>query len=86
MIGIVDYGMGNLFWVSKGLERLEAESFISDNPEELAKADGNILPGVGSFRDAMCAFRGKGFRLICKTICSRRWLFIRNLPWYAAVV
>lgn len=53
MIGIVDYGMGNLFSVSKGLERLEADSFISDDPAELAKATGIILPGVGSFRDAM---------------------------------
>ncbi len=60
MIGIVDYGMGNLFSVSKGLERLEAESFISDNPEELAKADGIILPGVGSFRDAMSLLEEKG--------------------------
>ncbi len=60
MIGIIDYGMGNLFSVSKGLERLGAESFISDNPEELAKADGIILPGVGSFRDAMALLEEKG--------------------------
>lgn len=60
MIGIVDYGMGNLFSVSKGLERLEAESFISDDPKELAKADGIILPGVGSFRDAMSLLEQKG--------------------------
>ena len=53
MIGIVDYGMGNLFSVKKGLERLDVDSFISDDPAELAKASGIILPGVGSFRDAM---------------------------------
>ena len=53
MIGIIDYGMGNLFSVSKALERLGASYFISDNPTELAKADGLILPGVGSFKDAM---------------------------------
>ena len=53
MIGIVDYGMGNLFSVSKALERLGTDSFISDDPAELAKADGLLLPGVGSFRDAM---------------------------------
>lgn len=53
MIGIVDYGMGNLFSVSKALERLGTDSFISDQPSELAKADGLLLPGVGSFRDAM---------------------------------
>lgn len=51
MIGIVDYGMGNLFSVSKALERLGAEYFISG--ENLHEADALILPGVGSFRDAM---------------------------------
>jgi imidazole glycerol-phosphate synthase subunit HisH len=53
MIGIVDYGMGNLFSVSKALERLGADYFISANKKELLQADGLILPGVGSFRDAM---------------------------------
>ncbi|WP_053360551.1 imidazole glycerol phosphate synthase subunit HisH [Bacillus sp. FJAT-27251] len=53
MIGIVDYGMGNLFSVSKALERLETPYFISEDPEELRKADALLLPGVGSFRDAM---------------------------------
>jgi imidazole glycerol-phosphate synthase subunit HisH len=53
MIGIIDYGMGNLYSVSKALERLDYDYFISDNPAELAKAKGYILPGVGSFKDAM---------------------------------
>jgi imidazole glycerol-phosphate synthase subunit HisH len=53
MIGIVDYGMGNLFSVSKALERLNAEYFISGDKEELLRADALLLPGVGSFRDAM---------------------------------
>lgn len=53
MIGIVDYGMGNLHSVSKALERLDYDYFISENQAELAKADGLILPGVGSFKDAM---------------------------------
>lgn len=53
MIGIVDYGMGNLFSVSKALERLNADYFISGDKEELLRADGLLLPGVGSFRDAM---------------------------------
>ncbi|MCM3178924.1 imidazole glycerol phosphate synthase subunit HisH [Cytobacillus horneckiae] len=53
MIGIIDYGMGNLFSVSKALERLEVAYFISDDPEQLMKADGLILPGVGAIKDAM---------------------------------
>ncbi|VXC19362.1 imidazole glycerol phosphate synthase, glutamine amidotransferase subunit [Bacillus sp. 349Y] len=53
MIGILDYGMGNLFSVSKALERLGVPYVISDDQEELLKADGIILPGVGAFKDAM---------------------------------
>jgi imidazole glycerol phosphate synthase, glutamine amidotransferase subunit len=53
MIGIVDYGMGNLYSLSHALIRLGESYFISDREDELAKADGLILPGVGAFRDAM---------------------------------
>lgn len=53
MIGIIDYEMGNLFSVSKALERLNVPYFVSENKDELIKADALILPGVGSFRDAM---------------------------------
>ncbi|WLR41439.1 imidazole glycerol phosphate synthase subunit HisH [Bacillus carboniphilus] len=53
MIGIIDYGMGNLFSVSKALERQRVPYFISNQIEELKKADAYILPGVGSFKDSM---------------------------------
>ncbi|GAM15831.1 imidazole glycerol phosphate synthase subunit HisH [Mesobacillus selenatarsenatis] len=53
MIGIVDYGMGNLFSVSKALERLNAPYFISQYKCNLMDADALLVPGVGSFRDAM---------------------------------
>ncbi|WP_265605963.1 imidazole glycerol phosphate synthase subunit HisH [Bacillus velezensis] len=53
MIGVIDYGMGNLFSVSKALERVGVPYVVSDRPEELEKADAFILPGVGSFSDAM---------------------------------
>ncbi|MFP8643864.1 imidazole glycerol phosphate synthase subunit HisH [Priestia aryabhattai] len=53
MIGIIDYGMGNLYSVSKALERLSYDYIISADPAELRKAKGLILPGVGAFKDAM---------------------------------
>ncbi|MCT8140201.1 imidazole glycerol phosphate synthase subunit HisH [Anaerobacillus sp. CMMVII] len=59
MIGIVDYGMGNLHSVSKALERLNYDYFISEDQDELQKADGLILPGVGSFKDAMAILRSE---------------------------
>ncbi|MCQ2008675.1 imidazole glycerol phosphate synthase subunit HisH [Sporolactobacillus sp. STSJ-5] len=53
MIGIVDYGMGNLYSLSQALKRLEQSYIISDDPSELDTTDGLILPGVGAFKDAM---------------------------------
>ncbi|MGN1399915.1 MAG: imidazole glycerol phosphate synthase subunit HisH [Bacillus sp. (in: firmicutes)] len=60
MIGIVDYGMGNLFSVSKALERLGEEYLISDQVDELCTVNALILPGVGSFKDAMDLLWEKG--------------------------
>ncbi|AZB44440.1 imidazole glycerol phosphate synthase subunit HisH [Bacillus sp. FJAT-42376] len=53
MIGIIDYGMGNIFSVRKALERMEIPYFVSGIREDLMEADGYILPGVGAFKDAM---------------------------------
>ncbi|HET7580617.1 MAG TPA: imidazole glycerol phosphate synthase subunit HisH [Bacillales bacterium] len=60
MIGIVDYGMGNLHSVSKALERLDQPYFVSESPGDLVKAAGLILPGVGSFKDAMAILSERG--------------------------
>lgn len=53
MIAIIDYGMGNLYSVSKAVERLGYEAVITDDPQTIAAAAGAILPGVGAFGDAM---------------------------------
>jgi imidazole glycerol-phosphate synthase subunit HisH len=66
MIGIVDYGMGNLFSVSKALERLGAEYFLSSEKKDLLAADALILPGVGSFRDAMLRLNEEGLSEMVK--------------------
>lgn len=52
-IVIIDYGLGNLRSVRKGLEHAGADVIISSDPAEILGADGVILPGVGAFRDAM---------------------------------
>lgn len=54
MIVIIDYGMGNLRSVSKALEFItDEEVTVSRSKEDLEKADRAILPGVGSFGNAM---------------------------------
>ncbi|ERH00740.1 MAG: imidazole glycerol phosphate synthase, glutamine amidotransferase subunit [Halonotius sp. J07HN6] len=50
---VVDYGLGNLRSVTRGLERANAGVTITDDPSEFANADGIVLPGVGAFREGM---------------------------------
>ena len=52
-VGIVDYQMGNLRSVQKGIEQTGNVATISSDPSELAKSTHLILPGVGAFGDAM---------------------------------
>jgi glutamine amidotransferase len=53
MIAIVDYGMGNLRSVEKGFLKVGVEAVVTSNPDDVMKADGVVLPGVGAFRDCM---------------------------------
>jgi glutamine amidotransferase len=52
-IAIIDYGVGNLRSVMRGLEKAGAAIVVTCDPEEIAAADGIVLPGVGAFREAM---------------------------------
>ncbi len=53
MIGIVDYGMGNLRSVAKALEHVGATVEVSSDAARLAAADSLVLPGVGAFGRCM---------------------------------
>ena len=53
MIGIIDYGAGNLKSVEKALLKLGAQPVITRDRETILAADHIILPGVGAFGDAM---------------------------------
>ena len=57
MIGIIDYGMGNLHSVAKALAAQGAQSRIVASGSEFNSCDSLILPGVGAFPDAMKALR-----------------------------
>lgn len=59
-IAIIDYGVGNLKSVSNALRYLGCESVITADPQELERADGVILPGVGAFPDAADKLRAAG--------------------------
>jgi imidazole glycerol-phosphate synthase subunit HisH len=52
-IAIIDYGLGNLRSVIRGLEKAGANALITCSEEEIAAADGLVLPGVGAFCEGM---------------------------------
>ena len=60
MIGIIDYGVGNLFSLKSSFEAIGVETFVSGSEEELSKADKLVLPGVGAFPDAAEKLRQTG--------------------------
>ena len=60
MIGIIDYGVGNLFSLCSSCKAIGEEAFVSGDASELVKADRLILPGVGAFEDAAKKLRDTG--------------------------
>ncbi|MEG4146742.1 MULTISPECIES: imidazole glycerol phosphate synthase subunit HisH [unclassified Microcoleus] len=59
VIAVVDYDMGNLHSVCKGLENVGAVPQITDSPAIIEQADAVVLPGVGSFDPAMQNLRSR---------------------------
>lgn len=67
-VGIVDYGIGNLYSVQRALEVCGAKNiFISGSPAEILTADRLILPGVGAFSDGMRGLKERG---LDKALCQ----------------
>jgi|SRR5579883_444939 glutamine amidotransferase len=60
VIAVVDYDMGNLHSVCKGLEKAGATPKITDSPKELEQAKAIVLPGVGAFDPAVQHLRSRG--------------------------
>ena len=53
MIAIIDYGMGNLRSIHNALTKVGGDPVIVSDSRDLSGADGVVIPGVGSFGDAM---------------------------------
>ena len=72
MIAIIDYGAGNLSSVKKALDFLGAENEITQDPERILSASHVILPGVGSFGDAMASMRKRGLVDVVKQAAEKK--------------
>ena len=84
MIALLDYGAGNLTSVRKGFAAAGAEVYTPSAPDQMERATGIVVPGVGHFaataaldagwRDAIRTALGRGVLLF--GIClGQQWLF-----------
>ena len=60
MVGIIDYGVGNLFSLQSSFTAIGEDVMVSSDPDVLRKADHILLPGVGAFEDAVGKLRQSG--------------------------
>ena len=60
MVGIIDYGVGNLFSLRSSFAAIGVEAVVSGDPQVLGQCDRLVLPGVGAFGDAAEKLRQTG--------------------------
>ena len=76
MIAIIDYDAGNIMSVEKALHYLGEETLLTRDREKLLAADKVILPGVGSFGDAMGHLDKYGLPDVIREVVGERIPFL----------
>ncbi|MBT4486418.1 MAG: imidazole glycerol phosphate synthase subunit HisH [Rhodospirillaceae bacterium] len=71
-VAIIDYGSCNLDSIARAVENCGGRPFVTDEAEELARADQIILPGVGSYVVAMENLKAAGMDLAIRAELARR--------------
>ncbi len=66
MVGIIDYGVGNLFSLVSSLKYLGISAEKVSDEKSIARCDRLILPGVGAFGDAALALKTSGLDTVVK--------------------
>lgn len=75
-IAVIDYGMGNLRSVQKGLERVGVAAAITRDSERILAAAGVVLPGVGAFGACMENLRAYDLASTVRTVIARGTPFL----------
>jgi glutamine amidotransferase len=76
MIGIIDYGMGNLKSVRNALEYIGYDTELITDPDNIREVTHLILPGVGSYALAMANLKSRNFENAIKKYISEHKPFM----------
>lgn len=68
---VIDYGMGNLLSVRRGLEHCGASVRVTADAGAIFSATKVVLPGVGAFADGMAELRRQGLDVIVREVANR---------------
>jgi glutamine amidotransferase len=71
-ITVIDYGVGNLLSVQRGLEHCGAKVILTANPEKILAANRVVLPGVGAYANAMQALENLGLVAVIRELAQRK--------------
>jgi glutamine amidotransferase len=70
-VAVIDYGLGNLLSVRRGLEHCGATVTVTSDPDTILSAPRVILPGVGAFAHGMAELRSRGLDTIVRKVAAQ---------------
>jgi glutamine amidotransferase len=70
-VAVIDYGMGNLLSVRRGLEHCGATVTVTADPQAIVAAQFVVLPGVGAFANGMLELRSRGLDEVVRELVAR---------------
>ena len=70
-VAVIDYGMGNLLSVCRGLEHCGATATVTADHDAILSAQRVVLPGVGAFADGMAELRRRGLDAVVREVAAR---------------
>ena len=76
MIAIIDYDAGNIKSVEKAFQFLKQDVVLTRDRDEILNADAVVLPGVGSFGDAMMKLKHYGLADVIREVVKRHTPFL----------
>ena len=70
-VAVIDYGLGNLLSVRRGLEHCGATVTVTSDPNTILSAPRGVLPGVGAFAHGMTELRNQGLDVTVRKVAAQ---------------